>query len=126
MIRTLLQSLATAVLAVAVGFTVPSVGMAQKHGGEGHHMRQQARWSRAPYIGGVWFMWGDEDKPCRIYQERGSNRALFINEHGSRAWGSIHGDHLWIPAWGPGGRGQEGLIRGDQIIWLPDGSYWSR
>jgi hypothetical protein len=83
-------------------------------------------WARIPYIGGTWYMWGDEDQPCFIRQRRGSNQAVFINEHGNRAEGWIRGDRVWIPDWGQNGQGQAGLIRGDRIIWLPDRSYWSR
>ena len=55
-------------------------------------------------------------------------RALFINEHGSRARGEIRGDQVWIPDWSSGNPYDDGLsgrIRGDRIVW-PDGSYWSR
>jgi hypothetical protein len=71
-------------------------------------------------------MWGDAEQPCRIIQREGSDRALFINEHGSQARGEIRGNRVWIPDWGQDRRGQEGLIRGDRIVWLPDRSYWSR
>jgi hypothetical protein len=81
---------------------------------------------RVPDIGGQWFMWGDEDKPCFIRQRAGSRHALFINEHGSRAWGTIRGNRVFIPDWGDNGMGQRGIIRGDRITWLPDRSYWSR
>jgi len=70
-------------------------------------------------------MGGDNNKPCSIPQGRGSDRALFVNEHGSQARGSIQGQRLFIPSWGENGAGQEGTIRGDRIVWT-DGSYWSR
>jgi hypothetical protein len=70
---------------------------------------------------------GNEDAPTQIVQPRRDGRALFINENGSRAWGTVRGDRVWIPDWtdGRGSDGLEGRIRGDRIVW-PDGSYWSR
>jgi hypothetical protein len=81
---------------------------------------------RVPIINGIWFMHGNEDLPCRIIQ-RPDGRALFINEHGERAWGEIHRDRVFIPDWndGEGSDGLEGRIRGDLIVW-PNGSFWSR
>jgi hypothetical protein len=87
--------------------------------------QSRERVQRVPYIGGDWYMWGDAAKPCRIVQRRGSDRARFINEHGSEAEGSIRGDRVFIPDWGDNGQGLEGVIRSDRIIWLPDRSYWS-
>jgi len=81
---------------------------------------------RVPFIGGVWYLNGDWDSPCKVIQRRPDGRALFINENGSRAWGTIRGDRVWIPKWTDGRRkGLRGRIRGDRIIW-PGGSYWSR
>ncbi len=83
---------------------------------------------RVPDIGGVWYLNGNRDAPCRVIQPRPDGRALFINEHGSRARGEIRGDQVWIPDWSSGSPWEEGLsgrIRGDRIVW-PDGSYWSR
>ncbi len=81
-----------------------------------------------PAIGGVWYLNGNRDAPCRIIQAAPDGRALFINEHGSRARGEVRGDQVWIPEWSSGNPWVEGLsgrIRGDRIVW-PDGSYWSR
>src|SRR5262245_50970418 len=71
---------------------------------------------RVPYIAGRWFMKGDEFQPCEIRQ-RGS-RALFINEHGDAARGTVGRDHVFLPDWSDG-RGSDGLfgrIRGDRIV----------
>jgi hypothetical protein len=76
-------------------------------------------------INGRWYMGGDNNKPCSIRQRRGSDRALFVNENGSQAEGSIRGQRVFIPSWGANGAGQEGTIRDDRIVWT-DGSYWSR
>jgi len=81
-----------------------------------------------PSIGGVWYLNGNGGAPCRIIQPRPDGRALFVNEHGSRARGEIRGDQVWIPDWSTGSPWDEGLsgrIRGDRIVW-PDGSFWSR
>jgi len=82
---------------------------------------------RVPSIGGVWYMNGDGDQPCLIIQRRPDGRAVFVNEHGSRAAGTVRGDRVFIPEWSNsfGDDGLEGRIRGDRIVW-PDGSYWSR
>ncbi len=83
---------------------------------------------RVPDISGVWYLNGNGNAPCRIIQPRPDGRALFINEHGSRARGEIRGDQVLIPDWSSGGPWDDGLsgrIRGDRIVW-PDGSYWSR
>ena len=87
-------------------------------------------WNAAPVpnIGGVWFLNGDRNAPCRVIQPRPDGRALFVNEHGSRARGEIRGGGVWIPEWSSGNPYDDGLsgrIRGDRIVW-PDGSYWSR
>ena len=83
----------------------------------------------APDINGLWFMNGERDKPTQIRQY-GPDRAKFINENGSRAWGTIEGDRVWIPSWtwGQGAfqhQGLSGVIEGNRIVW-PDGSFWSR
>jgi hypothetical protein len=77
------------------------------------------------YVQGLWFMNGDPNKPCEIRQR--DNRALFINEHGSRAWGTIRGQYVLIPDWsdGHGSDGVIGRVRGNRIIW-PYGSFWAR
>jgi hypothetical protein len=80
--------------------------------------------NRVSNLAGTWYMNGDEDSPCAIRQARGSNRALFTNEHGDRAWGTVRGDRVWIPDWN-NGEGQSGRVRGNRIVW-PDGNYWSR
>jgi hypothetical protein len=79
-----------------------------------------------PNISGTWYMWGDGDKPCQIIQRQLDGRALFINEHCSRAWGTVQGNQVWIPDWNSSvSQGLWGTIQGDRIVW-PDGSYWSR
>jgi hypothetical protein len=83
-------------------------------------------WAPVPNLNGLWVLTGDPAKPCRIYQRPGSSRALFVNEHGSRATGWIRGNQIWIPDWGPDNEGQAGTYRGDRIIWEPDGNYWQR
>jgi hypothetical protein len=80
---------------------------------------------RIPEISGRWYLGGDHNKPCSIRQRRGSDRASFINEHGSQARGSIRGKRVFIPDWGENCEGQDGTIRGDRIVWA-DGNYWSR
>jgi hypothetical protein len=86
--------------------------------------RAEAERSRVPNLAGKWYMNDDGNSPCEIRQRRGSNRALFINEQGSRAWGTVRGDRVWIPEWNDG-KGQSGRVRGNKIVW-PDGNYWSR
>ena len=78
-----------------------------------------------PFIHGLWFMNGDPRKPCEIRQR--DNRALFINEHGSGAWGTVRGQYVLIPDWsdGQGSDGLIGRIRGNRIVW-PNGSFWAR
>jgi hypothetical protein len=101
-----------------MAFAVPVGARPRYPGGPG--------WDRPPDLSGTWFLKGRRDAPCEIDQ-RGPDEALFINENGSEAWGSIRGDRVWIPDWsdGFGSYGLEGRIRGDRIIW-PDGSFWSR
>jgi hypothetical protein len=86
------------------------------------------RGDRVPDISGTWYNVGNPDQVCEIRQ-RGPDgrRALFINENGDRASGTVRGDHVYIPDWtdGFGNRGLRGRIRGDRIVW-PDGKYWSR
>jgi hypothetical protein len=80
----------------------------------------------APNIHGVWYMHGDPYLPCEIVQIRRDGRALFTNEHGSSAWGTVDDYYVWIPGWSDGRRmGLVGRIRGDRIIW-PNGSFWAR
>jgi hypothetical protein len=83
--------------------------------------------ARVPYIGGAWYMNGQQNAPCGIIQESPDGNAEFINENGSHAWGTVRGDRVWIPDWMDGfnRRGLRGVIRGDRIIW-PDGNFWSR
>jgi hypothetical protein len=77
-------------------------------------------------IDGTWYMNGNPDQPCEI-QPRPDGSALFINEHGSQAWGSLRGNRVFIPDWsdGNGSQGLRGTIRGNRIVW-PNGTYWSR
>jgi hypothetical protein len=77
-------------------------------------------------LNGFWYLNGNRRAPCQIMQEWPRRQAIFINERGSRAWGSIHGDRVWIPDWSDGvSHGLTGWIRGNRIIW-PTGSFWSR
>jgi hypothetical protein len=64
---------------------------------------------------------------CRIIQQGPGGQALFINEHGSQAWGTIQGDQVWIPGWqdASGRFGLVGRIRGNRINW-PGGNFWYR
>jgi hypothetical protein len=67
----------------------------------------------------------DPRMPCEIRQD--GNQALFINEFGSRARGTVRGPYVLIPDWSDG-RGSDGLIgrvRGNRIVW-PNGSFWAR
>lgn len=76
-------------------------------------------------LNGRWYMNGEPDKRTAILQY-GPNRALFINEHGSQAWGTIAGNRVWIPTWSSSvGPGLVGTVWGGRIVW-PDGSFWSR
>jgi len=77
-----------------------------------------------PSLDGVWYLSGDPNKVCEIHQRPGDPRALFINENGSQADGSIRGNRIWIPEWN-NGRGQAGVVQGDRIV-FPDGNFWSR
>lgn len=85
-----------------------------------------------PEIGGVanlngnWYFNGDPGKPARIVQWRLDGRAIFINENGTKAGGTVGPDSVWIPEWTDRGRpGLVGVLRGDRLIW-PDGNFWSR
>lgn len=89
-------------------------------------------WRPSPYgfpgsLAGLWFGDGNPSIPTQIIQPRPDGNALFINQHGSQAWGTIEGDRVWIPEWtdGRGSQGLLGVIRGDRIIW-PNGSFWLR
>ena len=82
--------------------------------------------AQVPDLEGIWYHSGDPGKPARIVQRRLDGRALFINENGSQAWGSVGGSMVYIPDWSDGfQQGLVGTIRGDRIIW-PDGNFWSR
>src|SRR5947209_20569285 len=80
-----------------------------------------------PNIAGEWYMNGNPNAPCQIMQWRPDGRAMFVNENGSRAWGTIRGNSVFIPDWddGMGSGGLRGRIRGNRIVW-PNGSFWSR
>jgi hypothetical protein len=91
---------------------------------EAQHGRYRER--AIPNLNGQWFLNGDPNKPCQINQYPPGRRAEFINENGSRAWGRVSDDHVFIPDWTDGtSQGLEGRIRGDRIVW-PTGTYWSR
>jgi hypothetical protein len=112
-----------ALLSLVLSFAAGASGVYQP-GGPGP--RDPApRWGRVPDLNGVWYNGGDEEQPCRIIQRRGSTRATFINERGTRAAGTIRGNRVFIPSWGEDEGGLEGVIRGDRIVW-PDGNYWQR
>jgi hypothetical protein len=83
--------------------------------------------SRVPDLSGTWYMGGDPNKPCEVRQRWPERRALFINEFGDSAWGTIDGDRIWVPDWvGYNNRpGLEGAFRGDKIVWF-NGSFWAR
>jgi hypothetical protein len=81
---------------------------------------------RIPNLNGTWYMNGNPDQPTRIIQREPDGRALFINEKGSRARGTVSPDRVFIPDWSDGySDGLVGRIRRDRIVW-PDGNYWSR
>jgi hypothetical protein len=88
-------------------------------------------WARRPPppvrdLSGTWFLNGNRNKPCTIVQYLPGRRAELTNENGDTAWGTVHGDRVWIPEWSDGtSNGLEGRVRGDRIVW-PNGSYWSR
>jgi hypothetical protein len=77
-------------------------------------------------VDGAWYMSGDHNQPCEI-QLRPDGSALFINEHGSQASGSVRGNRVFIPEWsdGNGSQGLWGTIRGNRIVW-PNDTFWSR
>jgi hypothetical protein len=77
-----------------------------------------------PDISGSWYMNGDPNQRCQISQPQLDGNALFTNEHGSSAWGTVRGDRVFIPEWNEG-RGEVGTIRGNRIVW-PNGTYWAR
>ena len=78
-----------------------------------------------PNLDGVWYLTGNPLAQCQVQQRWPSNQAMFINEHGSWAPGTIIGNQVWIPTWGENGQGLMGRIEGDRIVW-PDGNFWSR
>jgi len=88
---------------------------------------QAAPRTRTPDLSGTWFMNGDPNQPCQVRQRWPERRALFINERGESAWGTIDGDRIWVPDWigKDNRRGLEGTVRRDQIDW-GNGSSWSR
>lgn len=61
---------------------------------------------------------------CAVRFRSLDGNALFTNEHGSSAWGTVSGDRVFIPEWNEG-RGERGVIRGNRIVW-PNGTYWAR
>jgi hypothetical protein len=89
--------------------------------------RDEGGWRRTPDLNGTWYLNGDENSPCRITQRGPGNRALFINENGDRARGTVRGDRIWVPDWdnGRGGSGLAGRVRGNRIDWA-NGSTWTR
>ena len=73
----------------------------------------------ASSLDGTWYNRANGGE-CQIIQ-REPDRAMLINENGSRARATVDGDRLYVPAWG----NAVARIRGDRIIW-PDGNYWYR
>jgi hypothetical protein len=80
---------------------------------------------QVPNLNGIWYLAGNPQAVCEIRQNWPDTRAEFINEQGWRALGSINGNRVWVPTWGQGNRGLEGVIVGDRIVWL-QGNFWSR
>jgi hypothetical protein len=56
--------------------------------------------------------------PPLLSQPRLDGQALFINQKGDRAWGTVESDRVWIPAWreGFGRQGLSGQIQGNRIM----------
>ena len=67
-----------------------------------------------PNLDGVWYLTGNLSAACRIQQRWPSTQAIFINERGSRAPGTIIGNQVWIPTWGEDGRG----LMGWRPVWI--------
>lgn len=80
----------------------------------------------APNVSGQWFMNGNRSQPCQIDQQPDGS-ALFTNENGSQAYGSVRGGQVFIPSWtdGMGSQGLTGTLQGNRIVW-PNGTFWSR
>jgi hypothetical protein len=78
-------------------------------------------------LSGTWYMNGDPNQPCEIRQRWPDRRALFINERGESAWGTVNGNRIWVPDWVgyDNRRGLEGSVRGNRIVWY-NGSSWVR
>ncbi len=74
-------------------------------------------------LSGLWFLNGDRNKQCRIWQYT-NGTALFMNENGSMAWGWVYANNkVYIPQW----NNLVGTVSRDSrmIVW-PDASYWNR
>jgi hypothetical protein len=109
---------------LALAFAVPGFAQAQRYWPWGDRPPRERR--LVPRIGGTWYMNGDDDAPCQIIQRGSGRHALFINENGSRARGTVRGGRVFIPDWSDGeSQGLVGRIRGNRIIW-PNGTFWSR
>jgi hypothetical protein len=78
-----------------------------------------------PDLEGTWYLNGDRKSSCKVIQRRLDGRAVFVNEQGERARGTIRGDRVFVPDWGDGDEGLKGRVRGTRIEWSA-GGYWSR
>ena len=111
-------------------FVAPQMAMAQY--GQYQRAPQYSPYQPPPYepyqqgptvgdLGGTWFLSGNEDLPCQVIPSRLGDRALFINENGSRAEGFIRGNRIFVPAW----QNLQGRILGNIIRWS-NRSVWTR
>jgi hypothetical protein len=73
-------------------------------------------------LNGRWYFGGNPYAVCAIRQWP-DGRAMFLNERGAQAPGTVMGNRVWVPDWGNGGL--EGTIAGNRILWA-NGDFWSR
>jgi hypothetical protein len=79
----------------------------------------------APNLEGIWYNRANGGQ-CEITQQSPDGTALFINENGSPAEGTISRGRVYIPSWQDAyGQPLVGRIAGNRIIW-PDGNFWYR
>jgi hypothetical protein len=123
---------ASAVMALSLVAAAPALAQPGPGPWSPRRQKQVAPWEDdrvrylIPNVSGTWYMNGNPNAPCEIVQRRPGDRAEFINENGSRAWGTVTRNSVWIPDWSDGWRqGLAGTIRDDRIVW-PNGTYWSR
>ena len=121
MMRSIMFSLAT-LMAALLAIAAPQKATAQY--GRYPPASQYSPYQPGPSakdLGGTWFMSGDENQPCQILPSRtAANRALFVNEQGDKAEGTIRGNRITVPKWNLGAR-----IDGDAIRW-DNRSVWTR